>query len=128
MIAYTTLGTNDIEQSAKFYDAIFGEVGIGRLWDTDGFVGYGVDMAKPMFSVCKPFNGEPASAGNGTMIAIALEEPEQVHKVHAKAIELGAVDEGAPGPRGETGFYCGYFRDPDGNKLNAFCMATPAQS
>ena len=126
MIAYTTLGTNDIEKSGAFYDALFATAGIGRLWDSDAFIGYGIDMKKPMFGVSKPYNGEAATAGNGTMIAIALEKPEQVDAMHAKALELGAVNEGDAGPRGETGFYCGYFRDPDGNKLNAFCMVPPA--
>jgi catechol 2,3-dioxygenase-like lactoylglutathione lyase family enzyme len=125
MIAYTTVGANDMEKSVAFYDAVFATAGIGRLWDNNGFVGYGVDMAKPMFGVTKPENGEAATFGNGTMIAIALQEPAQVDAMHAKALELGAVNEGDAGPRGDTGFYCGYFRDPDGNKLNAFCMVPP---
>ncbi len=126
MIAYSTLGTNDLEKATAFYDSVFGEVGIGQLWSSETFVGYGAAMDKPMFGVCKPHNGQPATVGNGTMIALALMEPDQVKKIYNKAIELGAVDEGAPGPRGDTGFYCGYFRDLDGNKLNAFCMAPPA--
>lgn len=127
MIAYTTLGTNDIDKAGAFYDAVFGEIGVGKLWTSDGFLGYGVSMDVPMFGVCRPHNGEAATVGNGTMIALALQTPDQVQKIHAKALELGAADEGAPGPRGETGFYCGYFRDLDGNKLNAFCMVPPAQ-
>ncbi|MGV6802394.1 MAG: VOC family protein [bacterium] len=125
MIAYTTVGSNDMERSAAFYDAVFGTAGIGRLWDNENFIGYGVDMSKPMFGVTPPYDGKEATHGNGTMIAIALENPEQVDEMYAKAIELGAVDEGAAGPRGESGFYCGYFRDPDGNKINAFCMTKP---
>ena len=121
MIGYTTLGTNDIKKATAFYDTVFNELGIKRLWDTEGFVGYGPSMDKPMFAVCNPFNKEPATPGNGTMIAVAVMEPEQVHKVHAAALKAGATDEGAPGPRGDT-FYCGYFRDLDGNKINAFCM------
>ncbi len=126
MIAYATLGSNDLLKATEFYDAILGEVGIGQMWSTEGFVGYGLAMDKPMLGICKPHDGQAASVGNGTMIALALQAPEQVHKVHAKALALGGKDEGAPGPRGETGFYCGYFRDPDGNKLNAFCMVPPA--
>jgi predicted lactoylglutathione lyase len=72
-------------------------------------------------SVTKPHNGEPATVGNGVMVALAMNSPEKVDAIHAKALELGATDEGAPGPRGEQ-FYAGYFRDLDGNKLNAFCM------
>ena len=125
MIAYTTFGTNDLEKSGAFYDAIFAEMGIGRLWDTDGFIGYGPSMDQPMFGVCKPHNGEAATAGNGTMISLACPNKETVHKVYDKAIALGAQDEGEAGPRGDTGFYCGYFRDPDGNKINAFAMVAP---
>ncbi len=125
MIAYTTVGTNDLETSKAFYDALFGEIGVGVLWASDTFVGYGVDMAKPMFGVCKPYNGEAATTGNGTMIALACSNKEAVHKIYDKAIELGAQDEGAAGPRGDSGFYCGYFRDPDGNKINAFAMVAP---
>ncbi len=128
MISYTTLGSNDLEKATQFYDALFGEMGVGQMWSNDTFVGYGVAMDKPMFAICKPHNGEKATVGNGTMISLALPGPAEVDKVYAKAIELGAQDEGAAGPRGDSGFYCGYFRDPDGNKLNAFCMVPPAQS
>lgn len=126
MIAYTTLGTNDLEKSKAFYDQVFGEIGVGVLWSTDSFVGYGVDMIKPMFAICKPHNGEAASSGNGTMISIACPDKDAVHKIYDKAMELGAQDEGAAGPRGDSGFYCGYFRDPDGNKINAFAMVLPS--
>ncbi len=125
MIAYTTLGTNDLEKSKAFYGALFGEIGIKELWASDSFVGYGPAMNEPMFGVCKPHDGEAATAGNGTMIALALPNKEAVHKIYDKALALGAQDEGAAGPRGDTGFYCGYFRDPDGNKINAFAMVPP---
>ncbi len=125
MISYTTLGTNDLETSKAFYDAIFGEMGVGVMWATETFVGYGTSMDTPMFGICKPHNGAPASAGNGTMISLACRDKDTVHKVYDKAIALGAQDEGPAGPRGDTGFYCGYFRDPDGNKINAFAMVPP---
>jgi len=125
MIAYTTIGTNDLETSKAFYDALFGEMGIGVLWSSDTFVGYGQSMDQPMFGVCNPHDQQKATAGNGTMIALACPDAASVDKIYAKAIELGAQDEGAAGPRGDTGFYCGYFRDPDGNKLNAFAMVPP---
>ncbi len=127
MIAYTTLGTNDLEKSKAFYDALLAEIGVGVLWATDSFIGYGKSMDSPMFAICKPHNGNAASAGNGTMISLACPNKEAVHKIYDKAIELGGQDEGAAGPRGESGFYCGYFRDLDGNKLNAFAMVTPGQ-
>lgn len=123
MIGYVTLGTNDLKKATAFYDALFASVGIGRVMETDAFVAWGSGMDKPAVSVMKPYNGEPATAGNGTMIAIAFDAPEKVDAFYAKAIELGAADEGAAGPRGDT-FYAGYFRDPDGNKLNGFCMTS----
>ena len=120
MISYTTVGTNDLKKATAFYDALFGEIGVGQLWSDDNFVGYGLAMDKPMFAVCNPHDGKPATVGNGTMIALACPDKDTVHKIYDKAMELGAQDEGPAGPRGETGFYCGYFRDPDGNKINAF--------
>jgi len=127
MISYTTVGTNDLKKAVAFYDALFGEIGVGQLWSDDNFVGYGPGMDQPMFAVCKPHDGQAASVGNGTMIALACPDKEAVHKIYDKAIELGAQDEGPAGPRGDTGFYCGYFRDPDGNKLNAFAMVASAK-
>lgn len=125
MIAYTTFGSNDLKKSTAFYDALFGEIGIGQLWANDRFVGYGRSMDKPMFGICEPFDEGTATAGNGTMIALACPDKETVHKVYDKAIALGAQCEGPAGPRGDQGFYCGYFRDPDGNKINAFAMVAP---
>lgn len=121
MIGYVTLGTNDLQKATAFYDALFASIGIGRLMETDTFVAWGSSMDKPALSVMRPYDGELATVGNGTMIAIALDSPEKVDAFYAKAIELGAADEGASGPRGDS-FYAGYFRDPDGNKLNGFCM------
>jgi len=125
MIAYTTFGTNDLEKSKAFYDELFGEIGITQLWASETFVGYGPAMDQPMFGVCQPHNGEAATVGNGTMISVACPNKEAVHKLYDKAIALGAQCEGPAGPRGDSGFYCGYFRDHDGNKINAFAMVTP---
>jgi len=127
MISYTTVGTNDLEKATAFYDALFGEMGVGQLWSNETFVGYGQSMDQPMFAVCNPHNGQAATAGNGSMISLACPDKETVHKLYDKAIALGAQDEGAAGPRGDTGFYCGYFRDLDGNKINAFAMVPPGQ-
>ncbi|MBT8144522.1 MAG: VOC family protein [Gammaproteobacteria bacterium] len=121
MIGYVTLGTNDLEKATAFYDALFAEIGIGRLMQGDNFVAWGASASAPALSVITPFDGEPASAGNGTMVALVMSSKEQVEQLHRKAIELGATNEGDAGPRGDT-FYAGYFRDPDGNKLNAFVM------
>ena len=121
MIGYTTMGTNDFEAAASFYDELFGSIGIGRLFDAETFIAWGTGMNEPGFSICKPYNKEPATVGNGVMIAIRLDSPAKVDAFHARALELGGTDEGAPGDRGGN-FYAGYFRDLDGNKLNSFCM------
>ncbi len=122
MIGYVTLGTNDLEHAVEFYDALLGVVGAGRMMENDKFVAWAVAPDKPALSITKPFDGNTASVGNGVMVALAVDSPEKVDALHKKAMDLGGTDEGAPGPRGDSGFYAGYFRDLDGNKLNAFCM------
>jgi predicted lactoylglutathione lyase len=89
--------------------------------ENDRFIAWGRDMKSPALSIAKPFDGKSATVGNGVMVALAMDSPEKVDAIHAKALALGGTDEGAPGPRSEQ-FYAGYFRDLDGNKLNAFCM------
>jgi predicted lactoylglutathione lyase len=123
MIGYVTLGTNDLERSAAFYDELLKLVGAGRFLETETFIAWAVAPDKPALSVTKPYDGDAATVGNGVMVALVVIAPEQVDAIHAKALELGGTDEGAPGPRGEGGFYAAYFRDLDGNKLNAFCMS-----
>jgi catechol 2,3-dioxygenase-like lactoylglutathione lyase family enzyme len=121
MIGYVTLGTNRFDEAAKFYDDLFALVGAGRIMESDRFIAWGTGMTSPAVSIAKPYDGKPATAGNGVMVALAMDSPQKVDAVHARALELGGTDEGAPGPRSEQ-FYAGYFRDLDGNKLNAFCM------
>ena len=121
MIGYTTLGTNDFDRACSFYDGLFGSIGEKRIMEIENFVVWGTSMAEPGFSITRPFNGEAATVGNGVMIALLMPSSAAVDALYAKAIELGASDEGAPGSRGD-GFYAGYFRDLDGNKLNAFYM------
>lgn len=120
MIAYITLGTNDLDRAGKFYDALLGEVGAGRAMENERFIGWATAPGQPMVLVMKPFDEKPATVGNGMMIALAAENPAAVDRLHAKALELGGADEGAPGVRVDA-FYIGYFRDLDGNKLNFFC-------
>ena len=123
MIGYVTLGTNDLEKAVSFYDQLFATIGAGRFLETEQFVAWSTGMGQPGISVTKPFDGKPATVGNGNMVAIMLDSNEKVDDFYHKAIELGATCEGKPGPRGEmSGFYAGYFRDLDGNKLNAFHM------
>ena len=121
MIGYVTLGTNDLPRACAFYDALLAEIGAKRLFDFGRGVAWGVSMDTPSLGLMKPFDGQPATVGNGVMAAIVVDSPEKVDRIYRKAMELGAKDEGPAGPRGQ-GFYAGYFRDPDGNKLNVFCM------
>lgn len=122
MIGYVTLGTADIARGAAFYDAVAKVLGFGRMMDEETFIAWG-DFEGPGagLSITKPFDGNPASVGNGTMVALNAKDPEQVDAVYAEAIAQGGTCEGKPGDRG-GGFYAAYFRDLDGNKLNAFCM------
>jgi len=119
MIGYTTVGTNDLPRAVAFYDALFSEIGIKQLMQYERGVSWGESYEKPAFAVMKPFDGKPASVGNGVMIGLGLKSQDQVKTLHAKALALGGSDEGAPGPRGDN-FYGAYFRDFDGNKIAAF--------
>lgn len=121
MIGYTSVGTNDLEKAIHFYGELLSLLGAKPFFKSERGVGWGVSPDKPMFSVLKPFDGQKATVGNGGMVAFAAANPEQVQALHAKALQLGAQDEGAPGPRG-NGFYGAYFRDLDANKLAAYCM------
>jgi len=126
MIGYVTLGTNDLQANAPFYDAIAKEMGFGRMMDFDTFIAWG-NWEVAGVALTKPFDEKPATVGNGTMVALQAKDKEQVDAIYAIAMENGGSDEGEPGPRGEPDeqgntFYAGYFRDRDGNKLNAFCM------
>jgi catechol 2,3-dioxygenase-like lactoylglutathione lyase family enzyme len=121
MIGYVTIGTNKFDEAAKFYDDLLATIGAGRMMEADTFIAWSAGPGAPAISITRPFDGEPATAGNGTMIAFSVDSSEKVDALHAKALELGGSDEGAPGTRGGN-FYAGYFRDLDGNKLNAFCL------
>ncbi|MBS0296027.1 MAG: VOC family protein [Proteobacteria bacterium] len=121
MIGYVTLGTNDLDRAAKFYDAIAAELGVGRFMEMDSFIAWGVPGGGAGIGLTKPFDGAAASVGNGVMVALEAKDKAQVDRIYKLAMDMGAKDEGAPGPRGDS-FYAAYFRDPDGNKLNAFVM------
>ena len=124
MIGYVTLGTNDLPRAARFYDAIAAELGTGRMMEFDSFIAWGAPGGAPGIGLTKPFDGQAACVGNGVMVALAARDRDQVQRLYDIALANGGSDEGAPGPRGE-GFYAGYFRDPDGNKLNAFLLEAP---
>ncbi len=121
MIGYVTLGTNDLPRACAYYDALLGQIGAKRVMEGERFVAWGVSPRAPALGAFKPFDGAAASVGNGTMVALVVDARAKVDALHAKALSLGSIDEGAPGARG-GGFYAAYFRDLDGNKLNVFCM------
>ncbi|MBL8352292.1 MAG: VOC family protein [Burkholderiaceae bacterium] len=121
MIGYVTLGTNDLPRAMKFYDELLAPLGIHRIMDFGRGYAWGSGMDKPALGIMTPFDQKPATAGNGTMVAIVVDSKQKVDEGHARALALGGTDEGPAGPRGE-GFYAGYFRDLDGNKLNFFHM------
>ncbi|HRK64093.1 MAG TPA: VOC family protein [Terricaulis sp.] len=121
MIGYVTLGTNDLARGAAFYDTLCGALGVARMMENEQFIAWGVPDGGAGIGLTKPFDGEAATVGNGVMVALECKSREQVDQLHALALSLGGKDEGAPGERW-PGFYAGYFRDPDGNKLNAFIM------
>lgn len=116
MIGYVTLGSNDFERSKSFYDAVMTVLGAERTFSSDNQQGYGGPGEGPMLAVRLPYDGRPATHGNGTMVALIARSPDLVDRAYAAALAAGGSDDGAPGPRGE-GFYGAYFRDPDGNKL-----------
>ena len=122
MIGYVTLGTNDLARAALFYDELLSVIGARRFMETDSFIAWSASQDGPGLSVTKPYDGKAATVGNGVMVAFVVSSRDKVDALYKKAIQLGGKDEGAPGPRGE-GFYAGYFRDLDGNKLNAFCTS-----
>lgn len=121
MIGYVTVGTNDLERAAKFYDALAAEMETPRMMEFDTFIAWGKPGGAAGIAATKPFDGQPATVGNGVMIALEAQDQDQVHRLYDIALANGGTDEGAPGPRGD-GFYAAYFRDPDGNKCNAFVM------
>jgi catechol 2,3-dioxygenase-like lactoylglutathione lyase family enzyme len=116
MIGYCMVGSNDLDKAKAFYGTLLAELGAQLLMDTGRAAFYGHAMGKPMFGVCQPYDKQPASIGNGSMVALPAGSREAVERLHAMAIALGASDEGKPGER-MPGFYAGYFRDLDGNKL-----------
>jgi len=123
MIGYATVGSNDFSKSLPFYDALMTELGAGPIFDHPrGGRMYGTG-GKFELGVLSAFDGNPATVGNGTMVALAADNHDQIRAAYAKALELGGTDEGEPGWRGpEGGFFGAYFRDPDGNKLCVYRM------
>jgi predicted lactoylglutathione lyase len=120
MIGYVTLGTNDKDRAAKFYDQLLAVMGAKRCMESDKYIAWGTSPTAPMLLIIKPADGKSATVGNGVMVALAAKNKAEVDAVYQKAIALGGKDEGPAGPRGDD-FYGGYFRDSEGNKLVVFC-------
>jgi catechol 2,3-dioxygenase-like lactoylglutathione lyase family enzyme len=126
MFSYVSLGTRDLARAMQFYDAVLAPLGHRRIEDydpDDRSAAWGLDDPGPHLWLTQPFDGAPASAGNGTMVSFLAADRAAVDAFHALALQHGGTDEGAPGLRPQYGahFYAGYVRDPDGNKLNAVC-------
>ncbi|MAF61523.1 MULTISPECIES: VOC family protein [Pseudomonadota] len=125
MIGYVTVGSNDLDKARGFYAGLVGALGGSELMrmEENGFTLFGTAWGTPGIAITRPYNGEPATVGNGMMIALAMDARSKVDMLHAKALELGGTCEGKPGlrgPEGDQAFYGAYFRDLDGNKLCAF--------
>lgn len=124
MLGYVTIGYNDADAALKFYDAVFGAMGLKRAFFDGGWAGYGADGEdSPSIFLCPPFDGKEARPANGTMIAFKAASKTEVDAAHAAGLGSGGTDEGKPGPRPEdsTSFYGAYLRDPTGNKFALFC-------
>lgn len=123
MIGYVTIGTNDGEKSGRFYDAVLGAIGNERKFNDGGWIGYGKKGEDSYGAfVCPPFDGKPATVGNGMMVGFTAPSKDSVHKAYEAGLANGGTDEGAPGPRpsDSTTFYGCYLRDPTGNKICVF--------
>ena len=120
MIGYVTIGARDMAASAKFYDAVFAAIGGERKSAEGDWIFYGLKGADGMVGLCKPYDKNPASFGNGSMLGFKAGSKDQVAAAHVAALANGGTDEGAPGFRpadATSGFYGAYMRDPVGNKL-----------
>ena len=127
LIGYITLGTNNLARAGAFYDALLASLGAKRIMTDDRMLGWGKKPGETMFSVIEPFNKKQAYSGNGTMVALNVGSAEAVDRIYQQALGLGATDDGHPHDRGsDMGFYGGYFRDLDNNKLVVYCLGWQA--
>jgi catechol 2,3-dioxygenase-like lactoylglutathione lyase family enzyme len=121
MLGYVTIGTRDLPRAVQFYEAIAKEMETPRLMEFETFIAWQKPNGPPGLAVTLPYDKNPATVGNGMMVALRAKDLDQVKRLYDLALSMGGTDEGPPGDRG-GGFYAAYFRDLDGNKLNAFCM------
>jgi catechol 2,3-dioxygenase-like lactoylglutathione lyase family enzyme len=119
ILSHVSIGTNDFTRALVFYDAVVGAIGGRRVMEHPGAVAYG--RAYPEFWIHEPYDGAPATVGNGTHIAFVAASKAEVDAFHAAGIAAGATDDGKPGPRPDYGepYYGSFLRDPDGHKIEA---------
>ena len=117
MIGYTTIGVSNMAQAEQFYGGLLAEIGGQQLFGQDRIKFYGTGMDAAMLAICIPYDEQAQHRGNGNMVAIPGGSRDKVDALHAKALQLGATDDGGPGERVPGVFYGAYVRDPDGNKL-----------
>jgi len=120
MISHTTLGTNDLKISEHFYARVLSSIGGTQIYKSDKVIFWEFEGGGSKLALTAPFDGGPATNGNGTMVAFTLASTNKVDEVFSIAMKLGATSEGAPGERNEGAFYGAYFRDLDGNKIAIF--------
>lgn len=127
MFLYLTLGTNDLDRATRFYDPVMATLSLIRAQTETDEIGYAApDDTRCRLWITRPYDGQPATVGNGSMPALVAQSQAAVNAFHAAALAHGGRDEGAPGlrPYGPS-FYACYVRDPDGNKLSAVCEQSP---
>lgn len=120
MISYVIVGTNRFAEAIAFHGALMADMGAEQVYATEKSVGWGWGIGTAMFIVGKPYDEQPASVGNGSMVSFDVAAPAEVDALHAKVLAMGGTSEGDPGPRG-PGMYAAYWRDLDGNKFNFIC-------
>jgi catechol 2,3-dioxygenase-like lactoylglutathione lyase family enzyme len=123
MIGYVTLGVKDFGRAKDFYGGLFAEKGAKWIWDLGRIHFLSIGKGKPMMAVCEPYDKGDPTPGNGAMVAFTADSKEEVDRLHARAIELGASCDGPPGQRIPDRFYGAYVHDPDGNKICFYIFA-----
>ena len=119
MLDGACLGTNDIARAGRFYDAVLAHAGLVRGYSDEHEIGYGPEGGRLCLYIVTPYDGRPATWGNGTQMMFRAASQAEVDAFHRTALEMGGLDEGAPGPRDYApGYYGAYCRDLDGNKLH----------
>lgn len=122
MLYYVTLGTNDLDRARRFYDPVLATLGVTPIDAGSQEASYGTPGATdPSLYITAPYDKQPATRGNGTMLALTAATRTEVASFHAAALANGGSDEGAPGLRYAANFFSCYVRDPDGNTLSAVC-------